>query len=154
MHKIPSNLSQTSIHGSIPVGYPLGIMINKHVIKRSDCWLAFYKVMRQARPGMKEYQLESIFLHHVYMYGGCRHCSYTCICATGDNRWECIMLLIPVCKKWEWLKKSPSNLRSPSIVVLLAIFIQNSDNNIFKSSTCWRPQTYNDCIQPFRVKPS
>ncbi|CAN6271990.1 unnamed protein product [Urochloa humidicola] len=43
------------------------------------------EVMRRARPGMKEYQLESIFLHHVYMYGGCRHCSYTCICATGDN---------------------------------------------------------------------
>ncbi|KAG6538860.1 hypothetical protein ZIOFF_004012 [Zingiber officinale] len=42
-------------------------------------------VMRQARVGMKEYQLESIFLHHVYMYGGCRHCSYTCICATGEN---------------------------------------------------------------------
>ncbi|KAL5544070.1 hypothetical protein UlMin_007854 [Ulmus minor] len=23
--------------------------------------------------------------HHTYMYGGCRHCSYTCICATGGN---------------------------------------------------------------------
>ncbi|AQK70467.1 Metallopeptidase M24 family protein [Zea mays] len=46
---------------------------------------AHIEVMRRARPGMKEYQLESIFLHHVYMYGGCRHCSYTCICATGDN---------------------------------------------------------------------
>ncbi|XP_042454403.1 xaa-Pro dipeptidase-like [Zingiber officinale] len=46
---------------------------------------AHIEVMRQARVGMKEYQLESIFLHHVYMYGGCRHCSYTCICATGEN---------------------------------------------------------------------
>uniref|UniRef100_A0A0E0CI67 Xaa-Pro dipeptidase n=1 Tax=Oryza meridionalis TaxID=40149 RepID=A0A0E0CI67_9ORYZ len=46
---------------------------------------AHIEVMRRARPGMKEYQLESIFLHHVYMYGGCRHCSYTCICATGEN---------------------------------------------------------------------
>jgi hypothetical protein len=68
--------------------------------------------MRQARPGMKEYQLESIFLHHAYMYGGCRHCSYTCICATGDNRYECTMVLINICKNWEWLKKSPPNLRS------------------------------------------
>ncbi|GJX10315.1 zinc finger, CCHC-type containing protein [Tanacetum coccineum] len=34
---------------------------------------------------MQEYQLESIFLHHTYFYGSCRHCSYTCICATGDN---------------------------------------------------------------------
>ena len=37
---------------------------------------------------MKEYQLESTFLHHTYMYGGCRHCSYTCICATGGNRYS------------------------------------------------------------------
>ncbi|KAL6974686.1 Xaa-Pro dipeptidase [Sarracenia purpurea var. burkii] len=46
---------------------------------------AHIEVMRKTRPGMKEYQLESMFLHHTYMYGGCRHCSYTCICATGGN---------------------------------------------------------------------
>ncbi|GMY36251.1 xaa-Pro dipeptidase [Fagus crenata] len=46
---------------------------------------AHVEVMRKTRVGMKEYQMESIFLHHTYMYGGCRHCSYTCICATGDN---------------------------------------------------------------------
>lgn len=46
---------------------------------------AHIQVMRNAKAGMKEYQLESIFLHHTYMYGGCRHCSYTCICATGHN---------------------------------------------------------------------
>ncbi|CAM8887213.1 unnamed protein product [Rhodiola kirilowii] len=46
---------------------------------------AHIEVMRNTRIGMKEYQLESMFLHHTYMYGGCRHCSYTCICATGDN---------------------------------------------------------------------
>ncbi|CAN6456958.1 unnamed protein product [Victoria cruziana] len=46
---------------------------------------AHVEVMRRTRVGMKEYQLESIFLHYVYMYGGCRHCSYTCICATGEN---------------------------------------------------------------------
>lgn len=44
------------------------------------------QVMRKIGVGMKEYQLESMFLHHIYMYGGCRHCSYTCICATGENR--------------------------------------------------------------------
>lgn len=44
------------------------------------------QVMRKVRVGMYEYQLESMFLHHTYMYGGCRHCSYTCICATGENR--------------------------------------------------------------------
>ncbi|KAE8637453.1 hypothetical protein CSA_004486 [Cucumis sativus] len=46
---------------------------------------AHVQVMRNVKVGMKEYQLESLFLHHTYMYGGCRHCSYTCICATGDN---------------------------------------------------------------------
>ncbi|KAL0558475.1 hypothetical protein IC582_003048 [Cucumis melo] len=46
---------------------------------------AHVQVMRNIKVGMKEYQLESLFLHHTYMYGGCRHCSYTCICATGDN---------------------------------------------------------------------
>ncbi|XP_021807054.1 xaa-Pro dipeptidase [Prunus avium] len=46
---------------------------------------AHVEVMRKVRVGMYEYQLESMFLHHTYMYGGCRHCSYTCICATGEN---------------------------------------------------------------------
>ncbi|KAL8463977.1 hypothetical protein ACS0TY_033787 [Phlomoides rotata] len=46
---------------------------------------AHVEVMRKTKVGMKEYQLESLFLHHTYMYGGCRHCSYTCVCATGDN---------------------------------------------------------------------
>jgi hypothetical protein len=27
----------------------------------------------------------SLFLHHCYFHGGCRHASYTCICATGGN---------------------------------------------------------------------
>ncbi|KHN16676.1 Xaa-Pro dipeptidase [Glycine soja] len=48
--------------------------------------LGTWEVMRNTKAGMKEYQLESIFLHHTCMYGGCWHCSYTCICATGDNR--------------------------------------------------------------------
>ncbi|KAL9443721.1 hypothetical protein AB3S75_016988 [Citrus x aurantiifolia] len=46
---------------------------------------AHVEVMKKTRVGMKEYQMESMFLHHTYMYGGCRHCSYTCICATGEN---------------------------------------------------------------------
>jgi len=43
------------------------------------------RVMRSARVGMKEYQLESVFCHHCYHDGGCRHMAYTCICATGTN---------------------------------------------------------------------
>ncbi|KAF7006127.1 hypothetical protein CFC21_021192 [Triticum aestivum] len=46
---------------------------------------AHIEVMRQIKPGMKESQLESTFIHHASMHEGCRHCSYTCICATGHN---------------------------------------------------------------------
>ncbi|KMZ73097.1 Xaa-Pro dipeptidase [Zostera marina] len=46
---------------------------------------AHIQVMRKAGECIKEYQLESLFLNHIYMYGGCRHCSYTCIAATGEN---------------------------------------------------------------------
>ena len=46
---------------------------------------AHVEVMRAAAPGMKEYQLEAIFHHHVYRHGGCRHLAYTAICACGPN---------------------------------------------------------------------
>jgi Xaa-Pro dipeptidase len=46
---------------------------------------AHVSVMRQAKPGMFEFQLESLFLHHCYMWGGARHVGYTCICAVGPN---------------------------------------------------------------------
>lgn len=46
---------------------------------------AHVEVMRQCKPGMKEYQLESLFCHHTYTYGGCRHTSYACICGVGDH---------------------------------------------------------------------
>lgn len=46
---------------------------------------AHVQVMRSVKPGMSEFQLESLFLHECYFHGGCRHASYTCICATGTN---------------------------------------------------------------------
>jgi len=42
-------------------------------------------VMQMVRPGMAEYKAEACFLHYVYDVGGCRHVSYTCICASGFN---------------------------------------------------------------------
>lgn len=47
--------------------------------------MAHVEVMRAAKPGMMEYQLESLFQHHTYTHGGCRFMSYTCICACGPN---------------------------------------------------------------------
>jgi Xaa-Pro dipeptidase len=46
---------------------------------------AHIHVMQSCKPGMSQHQLESLFLHHVYFYGGCRRVSYTCICATGHH---------------------------------------------------------------------
>lgn len=40
-------------------------------------------VMKHIKPGMLEYQLESVFQHHSYYHGGCRHQSYTNICGAG-----------------------------------------------------------------------
>jgi len=36
--------------------------------------------MRAIKPGMNEYELESLFQHVCYSRGGCRHVAYTCIC--------------------------------------------------------------------------
>ncbi|XP_055390531.1 xaa-Pro dipeptidase-like [Condylostylus longicornis] len=46
---------------------------------------AHKEVMKSIKPGMTEYQCESIFLNYCYYNGGCRHVSYTCICGTGHN---------------------------------------------------------------------
>ncbi|EFJ47271.1 hypothetical protein VOLCADRAFT_61655, partial [Volvox carteri f. nagariensis] len=42
-------------------------------------------MMRCARPGLMEYQLESTFLHHCYSTGGCRSPMFTPIAASGTN---------------------------------------------------------------------
>ncbi|KAK0413821.1 hypothetical protein QR680_007010 [Steinernema hermaphroditum] len=42
-------------------------------------------VMKSIRPNMFEYQCESLFRHHSYYHGGCRHLAYTCVAATGCN---------------------------------------------------------------------
>ncbi|CAL8096915.1 unnamed protein product [Orchesella dallaii] len=46
---------------------------------------AHIEVMKRVRSGMKEYQCEAIFQQYCYYHGGCRHCSYTCICGSGTN---------------------------------------------------------------------
>eukprot|EP01129_Flabellula_baltica_P012980 TRINITY_DN595_c1_g1_i1.p1 TRINITY_DN595_c1_g1~~TRINITY_DN595_c1_g1_i1.p1 ORF type:complete len:518 (-),score=131.96 TRINITY_DN595_c1_g1_i1:13-1479(-) len=46
---------------------------------------AHIEVMKKCRPGMCEYQCEAFFRYYVYDKGGCRHCSYTCICGSGPS---------------------------------------------------------------------
>lgn len=42
-------------------------------------------IMKNVKPGQKEYEMESLFQHYCYTKGGMRHTSYTCICGTGHN---------------------------------------------------------------------
>lgn len=46
---------------------------------------AHIDVMRNMRPGMYEYQAESMFQHYCRYNGGLRMVGYTCICGTGNN---------------------------------------------------------------------
>ncbi|XP_028156506.1 xaa-Pro dipeptidase isoform X2 [Ostrinia furnacalis] len=62
---------------------PAEIEVMRYVCKISSD--AHKQVMLHAKPGLMEYQCESVFLDHCYRVGGCRHVSYTCICGSGDN---------------------------------------------------------------------
>lgn len=53
---------------------------------------AHIHVMQNVKPGWSQNQVEATFKHFVYFHGGCRFCSYTCICATGH---ECSVLHYP-----------------------------------------------------------
>ncbi|PSC76780.1 xaa-Pro dipeptidase isoform X1 [Micractinium conductrix] len=46
---------------------------------------AHVAVMQAAKPGMWEFELESLYLHHLYSGGGCRSPHYTPIFASGPN---------------------------------------------------------------------
>eukprot|EP00899_Mesostigma_viride_P025483 jgi/Mesvir1/6119/Mv00824-RA.1 len=71
-------LSECRVHKS-----PDELRLMRYVNQVSSA--AHVAVMRAVRPGMMEYELESLFLHLTYSRGGCRHPLYTPICACGPN---------------------------------------------------------------------
>ena len=57
-------------------------------VMRYCAWVAsqaHVQVMRTAKVGMIEYELEAKFMYEIYAHGGCRRCAYTSICACGPN---------------------------------------------------------------------
>ena len=55
----------------------------RHVTELSSFAHAY--AMRATRPGMTEYQSESLFRHYCYYNGGARHLGYTAICGCGPS---------------------------------------------------------------------
>ena len=59
---------------------PLELTVLRYTNQVSSA--AHCELMRAVKPGIKEYEMESLFQHICYSRGGMRHVSYTCICAT------------------------------------------------------------------------
>lgn len=90
----PGLADKFTVEKSSPTSKLLDILSAQRVIK-TDKELALLErvcrisseahvhVMQMCRPGMSQNQLEAMFQHYCYFHGGCRFCSYTCICATG-----------------------------------------------------------------------
>ena len=62
---------------------PKELTLLEHVAQISSFAHAY--VMRNAQPGMMEYQCESLFKHYAYFNYGSRLVSYTSICGCGPN---------------------------------------------------------------------
>lgn len=62
---------------------PVELELMRHVSKVTS--YAHVEVMRYIKAGMPEFQLESLFRHHIYTHAGCRNQAYACICACGPN---------------------------------------------------------------------
>ena len=75
LHHIVSTARITKVDSEIvAMWYSSLVASNAHV-----------EVMRSAKAGMVEYELEARFLYEIYKNGGCRKCAYTSICACGPN---------------------------------------------------------------------
>jgi len=62
---------------------PHELQLMRHVTELTS--LAHVYTMSRTRPGMMEYQSESLFRHYSYYSFGARHLGYTAICGCGPN---------------------------------------------------------------------
>lgn len=62
---------------------PMELEVMRYAVSVSSA--AHRHVMRKVKPGMFQFQVESLFRHYCYVNGGCRHLSYPCIAATGRD---------------------------------------------------------------------
>ena len=78
-NSINNNFHLLNFPCSRVIKMPRELTVMRYVNQVSSA--AHCEVMRAMKPGMKEWQLESLFQHYCYANGGMRHTSYTCICA-------------------------------------------------------------------------
>lgn len=82
-HKVVDDVLYRALCESRCTKTPEEIEVMRYVSKISS--EAHVEVMRSCKPGMMEYQLESIFLHKAYFNGGCRFAPYTAIIGAGEH---------------------------------------------------------------------
>ncbi|XP_011270715.1 hypothetical protein CAOG_09027, partial [Capsaspora owczarzaki ATCC 30864] len=81
--KVDSSFLHAALSECRLIKTPKEIEVMRYVNKVSSD--AHARVMAACRPGMMEYQLESLFLHETYSMGGCRFAAYNCICGAGHS---------------------------------------------------------------------
>jgi hypothetical protein len=85
--------TSTALHAALcacrAIKSPAELAVLRYACKLSS--EAHVAVMRQAKSGMHEYQLESLFMHHCYMWGGARHVGYTCSACPWISQLACAL---------------------------------------------------------------
>ncbi|VDK42756.1 unnamed protein product [Taenia asiatica] len=81
------NVNNTVLHNEMSecrlIKTPQELEVMRHAVSVSSA--AHRHLMRKVKPGMFQFQMESLFRHYCYVKGGCRHLSFPCIAATGRD---------------------------------------------------------------------
>jgi len=79
--KVDSKILHHEISECRLIKSALELEVIRYAVETSSA--AHRHLMRAVKPGMYQFQVESMFMHYCYFYGGMRHCAYTCIGASG-----------------------------------------------------------------------